>query len=223
MKGLCRRQTELYEFWDREVALRLRPIIQGLSLTEDEKTDLIEDIRHHTVNKVLRRQHEIENMRAFATRIGINFIKDRLTQQTRRVPTDDADSLDSEPTDAEDYPERLATQEEIARARRDIYELMKSIRFEALSAEWDAVFTLVYELHLSMREAAKRLGLPFATVQYRMKCTVEVIRERLAKLAREDSAMREKIALAFGEERLESLLREDTHHQTHKGGTKGPR
>ena len=214
MKGLCRRQTELYEFWDREVALRLRPIIQGLSLTEDEKTDLIEDIRHHTVNKVLRRQHEIENMRAFATRIGINFIKDRLTQQTRRVPTDDADSLDSEPTDAEDYPERLATQEEIARARRDIYELMKSIRFEALSAEWDAVFTLVYELHLSMREAAKRLGLPFATVQYRMKCTVEVIRERLAKLAREDSAMREKIALAFGEE---------THHQTHKGGTKGPR
>jgi len=203
--------------------LRLRPIIQGLSLTEDEKTDLIEDIRHHTVNKVLRRHHEIENMRAFATRIGINFIKDRLTQQTRRVPMDDADRLDSEPTDAEDYPECLATQEEIARARRDIYELMKSIRFEALSAEWDAVFTLVYELHLSMREAAKRLGLPFATVQYRMKCTVEVIRERLAKLAREDSAVEEEIALAFGEERLESLLREDTHHQTHKGGTKGPR
>ena len=223
MKDLGQRQAELYEFWDREVVLRLRPIIQGLSLTEAEKTDLIEDIRHHTVKKVLRRQHEIENMRAFATRIGINFIKDRLTQQTRRVPTDDPDCLDSEPTDAEDCPERLATQEEIARARRDIYELIKSIRFEALSAEWDAVFTLVYELHLSMREAAKRLGLPFATVQYRMKCTVEIIRERLAKLAREDSAMREEIALAFGEERLESLLREDTHHQTHKGGTKGPR
>lgn len=221
MRDLDQQQAKLYEFWDREVASRLRPIVQRLSLTQDEKTDLIEDIRHHTVSKLLGRQHEIENMRAFATRVGINLVKDRLTQQARRPATDEASCLDSEPAHEEDDPERLATQGEIAEARRAIYQLVKSIRFEALSAEWDAVFSLVYELHFSMRQAAKCLDLPFATVQYRMKCAVEVIREELAKLARRDPDVREDIALAFGEERVQSLLREDTDQQTHLGAHKG--
>ncbi|GAH54463.1 unnamed protein product, partial [marine sediment metagenome] len=33
MRDLDQQQAKLYEFWDREVASRLRPIVQRLSLT----------------------------------------------------------------------------------------------------------------------------------------------------------------------------------------------
>ena len=212
MIQITNRRAALYEFWDHEVASRMRGIVQRLRLEPDEKTDLIEDIRHHTVEKLLEREPQIENLRAFATQTGLNFFRDRLVRWARRPegrggPAREAELIEGQPADEQDWPERRAAESEVAKARREMYEVIKCIRFEVLCAEWDAAFVLVYDLHLSMRQAAKTLGLPFATVQYRMKSALEEIRDKLAELVESDVVIRDKVALAFGEERLHSLLR----------------
>jgi len=210
MQNKADRQAALYDLWHREIEAWIAPIVWGLRWTSEEKSDLLAELKHHTVRKLLSRQEDIKDLRAYCTQLAVNFIRDRFAAHAKHRVADTEHATESYPTDEKYQPERQAAYHEVDQARREIYELIKRIRFEIAKPAWDTAFSLTYDLGMSIRDTAQALDQPFATVQYRIASLVAAIRERLRELSEQDPDLRQTIAVAFGQERARNLLRRDS-------------
>lgn len=204
------RLSELSELWVQRIEGWVVPLVQRLGWDEEQETDLLADIRHRTLTQLSQRQGIIRNLCAFCKAMARNYIRDKLQEHAR-----DAGALLEGRTQwampqAEQRPEPEALRHEVLETLREVHEIVRRIRFEALEAEWDAAFGLVYDLNFSMRDTAEALAVPFSTTQYRLARAIETISEELAKRLKQDVAMQHMISLALGEARLRRLLRRET-------------
>lgn len=209
MKSKAGRQAELYARWEREIEGWIRPLVRTADWTADAREDLLAELKHHTVKALLRSRQEVENLRAFCVTIAVNLIRDRLRERNSRREHALEDSVAERARAKEGRPHQETAQGEAAEARREIYELIRRIRYEMIPGEWDAAFSLVFEWRMSLRQTARLLGQPYSSVEYRVVRTLGKIREKLQELAKNDPELRKKMVTAFGPERAATLLGEE--------------
>lgn len=208
MNSRAGQQAELYARWEREIEGWIRPLVRNADWTQDEREDLLAELKHHTVKGLVRRREEIENLQAFCVTIAVNYIRDRLEQRNSQRERALEESVAERARAEEGRPHPETAQREAAQARREIYELIRRIRYEMIPGEWDAAFSLVFEWRMSLRETAKLLGQPYSSVEYRVVRSISKIKERLQEMGRHDPRLRKRMVTAFGSEPTATLLGE---------------
>jgi DNA-directed RNA polymerase specialized sigma24 family protein len=199
--------SELSELWLREIEGWVTPLVRRLGWDNEQETDLLADIRHRTLTQLSQRRGTIRNLPAFCRAIARNHIRDKLHERKRNAEAVLECGRQWAMSEVEERPEPEALRQEVLETLQEVHEMVRRIRFEALKAEWDAAFGLVYDLNFSMRDAAETLRLPFSTTQYRLARAIETISQELVERLAQDRGLQQRMNVALGEARLTRLLR----------------